>query len=242
MLVEPAVHDKLLAVARLRYRVYVLEMGRAEPHADHDTGTVLDPDDERAIVLAAFDASGEAIGTVRWQSSADLTRDDLVFHGFDTMPAALRRRSGLTAKLITDKAHRRGALTTRLMLGVFRSGYEHDQRVNLINCNPPLDRFFARFGFVALGEPRDHPVYGMVRVMMLPMSDLAFFEAIGSPFAPLLRELGTDDEAARATRDWCASRGVRYWDCGPAGVGKLGSAAASRARGAIDEPRGERHP
>lgn len=201
-----------MAVARLRYRVYVEEMGRAEPHADHATGTVLDPDDERAIVLAAFDASGEAIGTVRWQSSADLTRDDLVFHGFDTMPDALRRRSSLTAKLITDKAHRRGALTTRLMLGVFRSGYEHDQRVNLINCNPPLDLFFARFGFVALGEPRDHPVYGSVRVMMLPMADLAFFESVGSPFAPLLRELGPDVAAAQATRAWCAGVGVRYWE------------------------------
>jgi len=212
MLVEPAVHDKLLAVARLRYRVYVEEMGRAEPHADHATRTVLDPDDERAIVLAAFDADGEAIGTVRWQAAADLTHDNLAFHGFNTMPDALRSRSSLTAKLITDAKHRRGALTSRLMLGVFRSGYEHQRRVNLINCNPPLDRFFARFGFVAMGEPRDHPVYGMVRVMMLPMADLAYFEAIGSPFAPLLRELGPDDAAARATRNWAASQGVRYWE------------------------------
>lgn len=231
-----------MAVARLRYRVYVVEMGRAEPHADHATRTVLDPEDERSILLAAFDADGQAIGTVRVQAFDDLASDDLEFHGFPTMPDGLRRRSSLTAKLITDPRHRRGALTTRLMLGIFRADYEHDRRVNLINCNPPLDRFFARFGFVPMGEPRDHPVYGIVRVMMLPTADLAFFEAIGSPFAPLLRELGTDDEAARATRDWCASRGVRYWDCGPAGVGKLGSAAASRARGAIDEPRGERHP
>lgn len=201
-----------MAVARLRYGVYVVEMGRAEPHADHATGTVLDPDDERAIVLAAFDASGEAIGTVRWQAADALTHDDLAFHGFDTMPDDLRRRSSLTAKLITDAKHRRGALTTRLMLGIFRSGYEHESRVNLINCNPPLDRFFARFGFVAMGEPGDHPVYGMVRVMMLPMADLAYFDDIGSPFAPLLRELGPDDAAARATRDWAASRGVRYWE------------------------------
>lgn len=201
-----------MAVARLRYRVYVQEMGRAEPHADHAMRTVLDPEDERSILLAAFDAEGEAIGTVRVQAFSDLAADDRAFHGFDTMPDALRSRSGLTAKLITDAKHRRGALTTRLMLGVFRSGYEHQQRVNLINCNPPLDRFFARFGFVAMGEPRDHPVYGLVRVMMLPMADLAFFEAIGSPFAPLLRELGPDDAAAQATRDWCAGQGVRYWE------------------------------
>lgn len=201
-----------MAVARLRYRVYVQEMGRGEPHADHATRTVLDPEDERSILLAAFDAEGEAIGTVRVQAFRDLAADDRAFHGFDTMPEHLRCSASLTAKLITDAKHRRGALTTRLMLGVFRSGYEHQQRVNLINCNPPLDRFFARFGFVAMGEPRDHPVYGLVRVMMLPLADLAFFEAIGSPFAPLLRELGPDDAAAQATRDWCASQGVRYWE------------------------------
>jgi len=201
-----------MAVARLRYRVYVEEMGRAEPHADHATRTVLDPEDERSILLAAFDANGEAIGTVRVQAFSDLATHDVEFHSFASMPDDLRRRSSLTAKLITDANHRRGALTTRLMLGIFRWDYEHDRRVNLINCNPPLDRFFARFGFVAMGEPGDHPVYGMVRVMMLPTADLAFFESIGSPFAPLLRELGPDDAAAQATRNWAASRGVRYWE------------------------------
>jgi len=211
--------EQLMAVARLRYRVYVEEMGRAEPHADHSTRTVIDPDDQRAIVLAAFDADGEATGTVRYQAFADLASDDIDFHGFATMPVYLQHRSSLTAKLITDSRHRRGLLTSRLMLGIFHAGYECLGRINFINCNPPLDRFFARFGFVAMGEPKDHPLYGMVYIMMLPMADLAFFEAINSPFASLLRELGSDDAAAQATRAWCESLGVRYWKCRQAAYG-----------------------
>lgn len=204
--------DDLRAVGALRYRVYVQEMGRDEPHADHVARTVIDPEDQRAIVLAAFDAFGEAIGTVRLQSSADMARDELLFHGFETMPDELRCRSSLTAKLITDKDHRRGVLTTRLILGVFRSGYEHDYRLNLINCNPPLDGFFARFGFVDLGLERRHPIYGEVRVMALPMADAGFFEAIGSPFAPLVGRLGPDPSALEAVRAWMAGCGLRYWE------------------------------
>lgn len=192
-------------------------MGRAEPHADHATGTVLDAEDANSMLLASFDARGEAIGTVRVQAFGHLSSGDIDFHGIRAMPETLRGVTSLTAKLITDRAHRRGPLTTRLMLGIFRSAYEHQHRVNLINCNPPLDRFFARFGFVPLGEPRDHPVYGSVRVMMLPMADLPFFEAISSPFAPLLREMAPDLAAAGATRDWCAGLDVRYWESVRAG-------------------------
>ncbi|TVQ63343.1 MAG: GNAT family N-acetyltransferase [Phycisphaerales bacterium] len=200
------------SVGRLRYRVYVEEMGRQEPHADHTARVVVDPVDECAVVLAAFDRDGEATGTVRLQPSATLSPEDQAFHAFDTLPEPLLHRAGLTSKLITDPIHRRGPLTARLMLGIFRSGYEHGHRLNLINCNPPLDRFFARFGFVPVGEPKDHPVYGRVQIMLLPMADLPHFRAIRSPFAALLEQFEPDPEAAQAVRDWCRSIGVQYWD------------------------------
>ena len=120
-------------------------------------------------------------------------------------------RSSLTSKLMIASTHRKGSLATRLVVGVFESGYLHNRRLNIINCNPPLDRFFAKLGFVQIAAEQQHPIYGAVSIMLLPMADLPFFRSIRSPFASVLERLEPDPDAAQAVRDWCISMGVRYW-------------------------------
>ena len=212
--------QQLEAVRRLVCRVYIEEMGRDESVVDHNAKTLSDDSDERSSIVASFDDAGNALGTVRWQAADRVSAFDYAFHGFDRLPDDLLLRSSLTTKLIIAPAHRRGTLATRLVAGIFASGYQHGCRVNIINCNPPLDRFFAKLGFVELAREQPHPLYGPVSVMLLPVADRDWFRAIRSPFAGVIDQLGHDDAAAAATRAWFRARGRRYWDAPPRWTGR----------------------
>lgn len=203
--------EQMAAVGRLRYRVYVEEMGRNEPHANHECRAVIDPTDTLSTVLASFNSQGEATGTVRYDHFKYLSNDDRRFHFIDTLPPGLQERSSITCKLITDKSYRRGTLTNRLVLGIFYAAHKQGISVNFINCNPPLDKFFGKLGFVPIGEPRSHPIYGSVRIMMVPMHDLDYLASIRSPFTSPELQVVPDEKAASATRDWCKKIGHPYW-------------------------------
>ncbi|MEM7807913.1 MAG: GNAT family N-acyltransferase [Planctomycetota bacterium] len=200
-------------VARLRYEVYVEEMGRDEPNADHAGRQVCDPDDTCGHLLMAREGECQkAVGTVRLQRSKTLSDFDRDFHGIATLPAELDDCAGLTSKFMTSAVYRRGILPKMLMLAVFECGLRHGHRLNFINCNRPLDKLFARFGFRQLGERRQHPLYGDVAVMVLPISDLSFLRSIRSPFVPILERLGEDEDATAMVREWAAGQGLQYWE------------------------------
>ena len=211
-MVITASNEHLAAIGRLRYSVYIEEMRRDEPDADHAARVLLDPTDRDSTVLAAFDASGNAVGTVRLQSTEQIAEFDRTFHRFNDLPEELGKVGGLTSKLIVSRAHRKGSVATRLVVAVFELAYTSGHRINMINCNPPLDTFFEKLGFVRLAESQQHPVYGTVCLMFHPMADADWLEAIRSPFSRVIDQMGRDEETAARIRDWSASIGVRYWE------------------------------
>ena len=56
--------EELDAVARLRYQVYVIELGRRPEGCDDDLQRMVDPEDVYSIVLAAYDHD-KIVGTFR---------------------------------------------------------------------------------------------------------------------------------------------------------------------------------
>jgi predicted GNAT family N-acyltransferase len=66
--------EELDAVARLRYQVYVNELGRRPEGCDDDLQRLIDPEDAYSIVLAAYDHDN-IVGTFRITPFDQLEKD-----------------------------------------------------------------------------------------------------------------------------------------------------------------------
>lgn len=197
--------DDHRAVRRLRYDVYVEEMGRPECDADHEARELSDRYDESARILGAFEGN-TAIGTVRWNRGADLSEADARFWRLHSTACWHPLATCAVTKLAVPSTHRVSSLPVRLCVRCYADAYRAGIRFGAVDCNEPRRRFFERMGFEALGPQAHHPKYGRVHVMVLRMADWAYLRGIRSPFATTFEELAVDPDASRVTLDELVSR------------------------------------
>jgi hypothetical protein len=126
------------AVFRLRYDVYVKEMGRTQRYADHSRSQVEEPMDTAGHVVAAFAGAGDVVGTVRSNllrltSSTGLYED---LYDFAALQPAVREYTSITTKLIVHRDFRNTSLAAQLAsgpvlsaVGLQRSKTNHSSRV-----------------------------------------------------------------------------------------------------------------
>lgn len=191
-------------LARFRYSVYVEEMGRSEPHADHQARTLIDPLDGEGVNLAAFVQSqgeDEIVGCVRlnyaWRQPLDYYED---FYEMRGSPSGVHPTStGICTRLMVGRHHRRSDLPVRLVRAAYSRALIDGVRHGYIDCNPHLNDFFLRMGFEVHCGPKIHPVYGTVTVLRLAMHDIPRLDACHSPLAADLR-------------DWLATASTRQPD------------------------------
>jgi hypothetical protein len=175
------------AIYRLRYRVYVEDMGRHQTYADHSAGTVIEPLDDNGLLFAAFDGS-TVIGTVRHNYSRHGGIGDYEkLYEMWSAGAYHPSRTCITTKLIVDPAHRGGAGIALAVAG-YRQAVTDGMRFCFIDCNDPLVPLFRKLGYREHGKI-SHPEYGEVNAMLLDFEDIAHLVKIGSPFAPHALEL-----------------------------------------------------
>jgi predicted GNAT family N-acyltransferase len=170
---------------RFRYRVYVEEMARKQLYARHDEKTIVDPLDETAANVVAFDED-DVVGCVR----INFLRDGAVggyeaFYGVDGLDPARRASASICTRLMVERAHRRKYVTIEVMKRVYEYALDAGIETNYIDCNRHLVGFFGKFGYVELGR-KEHPEYGDVTVMRLDLLDRERLCALGSPFADAL--------------------------------------------------------
>lgn len=175
------------AVERLRYRVYVNEMGKPYPNADHRRGRLADPLDDVSLILGAFDGD-TLVGTVRSTPCSEaLLRSaccaTLQFHCWaDVDPSALVTCSRLVVEPMMRRT-RRASLA--LMCGMYFFGREEHRSICLCSTATPLVGFFQRFGFRRYGQPFADSDSGRDQVCLaLLLEDVAHLQAVESPFAP----------------------------------------------------------
>lgn len=168
------------SVARLRYAVYVEEMGRAQAHAESARGTIHEPLDDTGLVLAAFDAEGRAVATVRLNAALDERVPFRELYGWEAHDRARLARSVLGSKLVVDAAHRGSVLSLEIMRRATREALARGFRYCFLDANAHLVPLYARVGFVARAQ-RTHPLFGSVTVMEWDMHDVEHLRAIRSP-------------------------------------------------------------
>ncbi|MEO0423261.1 MAG: GNAT family N-acetyltransferase [Pseudomonadota bacterium] len=185
------------AVYRLRYEVYVSEMDRPQQYADHERQRIAEPLDDTGVVL--YVSTGEkVVGTVRGNYSRDgsLREYELLYqmkriasHPSDT---------SITTKFMVHPDHRGGRAALALATGIYCYALLHGIRFNVMDCNPPLVRFFESLGFKTFIPELEHEEYGSVVGMMLDLHDVEHFRAIRSPFLSHY-EAWRSNQASKAT-------------------------------------------
>jgi hypothetical protein len=162
------------AVFAFRYAVYVEEMGRSEPYADHDAKRIVEPLDANCGLMAAFTEGGTIVGTVRINLSRD--SDVSAYEGPYGMKAFAPFHPSATAivtKLMVAAPYRRSAAALMLAAACYRWGIERHIAFSFIDCNPHLKPFFERLGFRQVVPDFEHSIYGRVHPLVLDARDAA---------------------------------------------------------------------
>lgn len=173
-------------VYRMRYEVYVEEMGRTQKYADHTRRTVEEPLDEKARIYYAVHG-GRIVGTMR----QNYFRDGGLYYypelyRFELFDSDLWDSFSVTTKLIVRPELRAGTLGTRFALHGFEQCIKDGMTFDFIDCNPHLEGYFKKLGYMPYCGRIMHPEYGDVLPLALPFQDLEHLKLTSSPFARIL--------------------------------------------------------
>lgn len=174
------------AVFRLRYEVYVEELGRTQRHADHVARTIEEPLDACANVFCAYDGA-RVVGTVRSNYARCSPLDE--YEALYEMPrcgAAHPQRTSVTTKLVVARDQRRSSLAYRLAVATYCTGLCDGVVFDFVDVYPARVPFFERLGYRIHLPQAVHPEYGTVIVMRLGMRDAQHLAAVKSPFLRVL--------------------------------------------------------
>src|SRR5687768_10156956 len=103
-------------VFRMRYEVYVEELGRDQAHADHQARTIREPLDRRAILWVAYEGQ-RLVGTVRVNYARDGGVGDYAsLYQMARLGYVHPRHTSITTKLIVARDYRNSSLAYRLAM------------------------------------------------------------------------------------------------------------------------------
>ena len=150
--------DELEAVGRLRYTVYVEELGKTLAFADHLRRQVRDVHDADALHLFVA-AGGEMVGCVRIHANAvpQVLADPLELWRFHCETS---RDFALVSKLIIHPAHRHTTVFGRLLRAVHKLAINSGVRTLFCTTFPHLVPMYCRMGFRNYREMHLDPDFG----------------------------------------------------------------------------------
>ncbi len=174
-------HEQYDALFQFRYRISVVEMRRAEGHANHEAGCIRDVLDDDAINLIAW-SDEQIVGCLRINLGV---RGDF---GYYTDFYEIGPRSGygleetaIVTRLMISPEYQSTGVGTDICAAAFATGLRHGVRWCFMDCQASLVRFFANLGFVEYAAPKVHKDYGESRRMRLDLGDRERLYRAGSP-------------------------------------------------------------
>ena len=193
--------EELHAIYRLRYQVYVEEIGAEMEYADHQAKELCEPWDASGESIGAW-LEGQLVGCVRFNSAAttDFSDYEQLFHvpALQRLMACSLADFSLSTKLAVVKKHRGLKLTTLLCQACYVVIRAKDAALNFLICQTKMVPFYQKFGFRVCGASFFHPEGGAEIPMVIVVQDQACLRRIQSPLLPICEQYPTDQK--RATR------------------------------------------
>jgi len=171
-------------VYRFRYGIYVEELHRAEPHADHERKRIEEPLDQDGVLFGAF-RGDEMVGTLRMNSGESVRGYYEDLYGMSAYAPYFPYRTSITTKLMILPSLRRSSLSFRLAEAGFCYAHEMNFEHDFIDCNQHLKTYFLKLGYQQHMSDVEHPIYGHVSRLRLDLNDWAHLMDVRSPFCRL---------------------------------------------------------
>ncbi len=175
------------AVYRLRYSIFVEEMGRPQRHANHLRKTIVDSLDVKGHILGAFDR-GRIVGTGRLNflrdGDIDFWHDLLDLRRVDDVDLS---RVSLSTRLMVAQQFRGGTLSALVTSRMFQFLLQQNIAVDFACCKAALLGFFQKLGYLPYSAPTLHPDSGEVIPIRLNLLDIDHLELVRSPLRKVYR-------------------------------------------------------
>lgn len=176
--------EELAAIARFRYEIYVEELAKPLPQADHVTRRLLDAHDGGALHFYVAGVNGVEgcgrlhVGNVPFDVVECLALSDLL--------ATYRAPICYLSKLMVVKG-KRGAGTCLAILGaMYRHAMENGAYLSVSTCNTRLLSLYERLGLRVFGERFVDPYVGVQVPLVMLVEDREHLSKTRSVFLDIL--------------------------------------------------------
>jgi len=177
------------AIYRLRYQIYVEEMGYAFPGVDHLERRLAEPFLRPTRLLVAVE-DGKLVGTLQfnWGAECVFTEDERRIYRLSDFVAVVGDESMMIAsRFMTPPSHRDTDLPARMLDAMFEFALDNDVRLLFCDCRPHLINNYLRLGFRTYAKTYNDPIAGMLAPLVFMIDDVAHLERIKSRLVPLFK-------------------------------------------------------
>lgn len=187
--------DQREAVYRLRYDVYVEEMGRYQTVADHDRRMLYeDVDEQSRIAFAELDGEIVATGRVTWGGDAPIPQRMVDQYQLAPFLAEVPQSAICVGERAMVRPHLRGSDVLLRMMGNGMQ-FANENRIQLTfgDCEPHLLNLYLGLGQRTYAKTNVNSAEaGYLIPIVTVIEDYEYFKHLNSPLLPYLRDFGAD--------------------------------------------------
>lgn len=176
------------AIYRLRYEVYIEEMGGGARHREADPAgrQLRDGLDEHAYhfyvrsggaVVACARLNLRRDGPLECEEQVEMAR----------FAPAFPDRVSMSSRLVLHAGLRGSHVLRQIVRAMYKFGREQQVQFDFIDCHPRLLPLYSRLGYRIYRPGFKHPKYVYVIPMVLVVDDVDYLQQVNSPFLSLAR-------------------------------------------------------
>jgi len=183
------------AVYRLRYDIYVEEMGRYQTVADHKNRMLYeDVDEQSRISYATLDGEVVATGRLTWGGDGPFPQRMIDQYSLAPFLAEIPREAMAVGERAMVRPHLRGS---DVLLKMMTTGdkWLNEKRIQVIfgDCEPHLLNLYLSLGMRTYAEKNiNSPEAGYLIPLVTVVEDVAYLRQINSPLADHRHDFGDD--------------------------------------------------
>lgn len=183
------------AVYRLRYDVYVEEMGRYQTVADHARRMLYeDVDEQSRISFARLDGEMVATARITWGGDAPIPQRMIDQYQLAPFLSEVPQTAIAVGERAMVRPHLRGTdILLRMMGNGMRFANEHRIQLVFGDCEPHLLNLYLGLGQRTYAKTNVNSAEaGYLIPIVLVIEDVEYFRQLNSPLLPYLHDFGAD--------------------------------------------------